>query len=94
MENHFCPLVVEILPCSGCFITYIGAHFPVVELDNAIQFSTFSRMPGLLWHISKWPCRFGRFLQYTSGLEVLASNLNTDLNYVITMLQVHPSLNL
>ena len=60
----------------------MGAHFPAVEMDNAIQFSTLSRMSGFLWHSSKWTHQFGCFLQYTSGLEVLASSLNTDLNYV------------
>ena len=33
------------------------------------------------------------FLQYMPGVEVLACSLNTNLNYVITMLQLHPSLN-
>ena len=50
----------------------MGAHFPAVELGNAIRFSTLSRMPGFLWHSSKWACRFGCFLQYMPGLEVLA----------------------
>ena len=36
----FCSLVVEIIPCSGCFMTCMGAHFLAVELDNAIWFST------------------------------------------------------
>ena len=70
----------------------MGAHFPAVELDNAIQFSTLSRMSGFLWHSSKWACQFGRFLQYMSGLEVLAYSFNTDVNYVTTMLQLHLSL--
>ena len=39
--------VAEDLQCSGCFITCIGVHFPAVELDNAIRFSTLSRMSGL-----------------------------------------------
>ena len=84
--------VAEDLQCSGCFITCIGVHFPAVELDNAIRFSTLSSMSGFLWHSSKWACRFGHFHQYTSGLEVLACSLHTDLNYVITMHQLHPSL--
>ena len=70
----------------------MGVHFPTVELDNATQFSTLSRMSGLLWHSSKWACRFGRFLQYTSGFEVLACSLDTDVNYVTTMLQLCLSL--
>ena len=37
-------LVLEVLPCSGCFITCMSAHFPAVEVDNAIQFSILSRM--------------------------------------------------
>ena len=68
-------------------------HFPVVELDNAIRFSTLSRMSLFLWHSSKWACRFGHFLEYTPGLEVLACSLNTNLNYLTAMLQLYPSLN-
>ena len=64
----------------------MSMHFPAVELDNAIQFSTLSGMSGFLWHSSKWACRFGRFLQYMPGLEVLACSLVTDLNYVTAML--------
>ena len=59
----------------------MGAHFPVVELDNVIR------------HSSKWACRFGLFLQYISGTEVIVCSLNTDLSYVTTMLQQHLSLN-
>ena len=54
-------------------------HFPTVELDNAIQFSMLSKMSGFLWHSSKWAQWFSCFLQYTSGLEVLAYSLNTEL---------------
>ena len=75
-------MFVEVLPCLGCFITCMSAHFPAVELDYAIQFSTFSMMSGYLWHSSKWACRFWCYLQYTLGLEVLGCSLNTDLNYV------------
>ena len=39
---------------------------------------------------SKWILWFGRFLQYMPGLEVLACSFNTDINYVITMLQLRP----
>ena len=70
----------------------MGAYFPAVELDNAVWFSTLSRMSGFLWHSSKWARQFGHFLQYTSGLEVLACNLKTDHNDVTTMLQLCPSL--
>ena len=31
------------LSVSGCFTTCMSAHFPVVELDNVIRFSTLSR---------------------------------------------------
>ena len=66
----------------------MGAHFLAVELENAIPFDTLSRMSGFLSHSSKWACRFGRFLQYTSELEVLACSLDIDLTYGITMLQL------
>ena len=79
------------LTWSGFFITCTGAHFPAVELDNAL-FSTLSRMSGFLWHSSKWACQFGRFLQYTPGLEKLACSLNTDLNYMTTMHRTVPFL--
>ena len=69
-------MVVEVLLFPGCCITCMGAHFPAVELDNVIWFSILSRMSGLLWHSSKWVCQFGRFLQYTSGCEVLACSLD------------------
>ena len=85
--------VVEVFPCSGCFITCMGTHFPAVELDNLIRFSILSRMSGFLWHSSKWACWFSCFLQYSSGLEVLACGLNTNINYATTMLQLHLSLN-
>ena len=62
----------------------MGVHFPAIELNNVIWFSHLSRMSGFLWHSSKWACHF---LQYTPGLEVLACSLNTNLNYVITMVQ-------
>ena len=68
-------------------------HFPAVELDNAIQFSTLFRMSRFLWHSSKWAHRFGHCLQYTSGIEVLAFSLDTDLNCVTAMLQLRTSLN-
>ena len=71
----------------------MGAHFPAVELDNAIWFSTFSRMPRFLWHSSKWAHRLDHFLQYIPMLGVLACNLDTKLNYVTAMLQLCLSLN-
>ena len=68
-------------------------HFLAVEVDNAISFSTLSRMLGFLRHSSKWAHWFGRFLQYMPGLEVLACSLDTDLSYVTAILQLCPSLN-
>ena len=68
----------------------MGAHFPAVEVDNAIRFSILSSMSGFLWHSFKWACRFGHFLQYTSVLEVLACSLDTDNNYVTAMLHMLP----
>ena len=69
------------------------ANFPVVELDNAIRFSTLFRMSVFLWHSSKWAGWFGHCLPYTSGIEVLACSLDTNVNYVTAMLQLRPSLN-
>ena len=83
---------MEVLPCSGYFITCMGAHFPAVELDNIIWFSTLSSKSGFLWHSSKWAHKFSLFLQYASGIEVLACSLDSNLNYVTAMLQLHPSL--
>ena len=81
MEDHFCSLVAKVLPYSGCCTNCMGVHFPAVELDNAIPFSTLSRMSGFLWHSPKWACQFGRFFRYTSGLEVLACSIDINLNY-------------
>ena len=72
----------------------MGVHFPTVELDIAIWFSTLSRMPRFLWHSSRWARWLDHFLQYnTPRLYVLACNLDTDLNYVTAMLQLCLSLN-
>ena len=70
----------------------MAAHFSAVELDNTIRFSTLSRVSLLLWHSSKCARWFGSFFEYTSGLEVLACSFDTDFDYVITMLQLQPSL--
>ena len=66
----------------------MSAHVAAAELDNAIRFSTLSRIVGFLWHSSIWA-----HLQYMSQLEALACSLDTELNYVTTMLQLRPSLN-
>ena len=55
MEDHCCSSVVEILPYSACVVTCMGVHFPAVELDYTIHFTTLSRMSGFLWHSSNWP---------------------------------------
>ena len=48
----------------------MGAHFPAVELDNVIWFSTLSRISGFLWHYHNWALCFSHFLHYASGIEV------------------------
>ena len=85
-------MFLSCLPYSGSFTTSMGAHFAAVDLDNTIQFSTLSRMSGFLWHSSKQACRFSCFRRYKSRFEVLACSLNTNLNHVIIMLQLRPSL--
>ena len=70
----------------------MGAHFPTLELDSRIWFSTLFRMSGFLWHSSKWTHWFGHFLQYTSELEVFACSLDTNLNDVTTNAPIAPFL--
>ena len=56
--------MVEALPCSGYFTTCIGAHFPAVEMDNAIKFSIVSDpLEGIKEPVASfqmvppvWPC--------------------------------------
>ena len=67
----FGSLVVQVLLCSCYFSTCMGRQYPAVELNNVIRFSMLSRKSAFLWHSSKWDCRFGCFLQYGSGVEVL-----------------------
>ena len=69
-EGHFCSSVVDVLSCFGCIITCINVHFLTDELDNAIQFSTLTKMSGFLWLSSKWAHHFCCVLQYTSWTEV------------------------
>ena len=71
-EGHFCTLVAEALQCSGCFITWVGAHFLAAELDYTNQFDTLSMVSSFLWHSSEWASWFCCFLQYMSWFEVLA----------------------
>ena len=70
-----------------------GRDISAAEFDNAIRFSTLSSVSERLWRSSKWVCRLGRLLQYTSVYDVLACSFGTDFNYVITMIQQRPSLN-
>ena len=86
----FSPWLLKFSHVLVGFLTCMGAHFPAVELDNAKWLSILSRVSGFLWHSSKWACRFGRFLQYTSGLKVLACSLDIDVNYAPTALFPEP----
>ena len=36
----------------------MDTHVPAAEMDNAIRFSTYSRMSGFQCHSSKWVCSF------------------------------------
>ena len=67
----FVPLLLK-LSHIWLFYNFHGCTLPAVELDNTIRFSTLSRMSGFLWHHSTQASWFGCFLQYMSGLEVLA----------------------
>ena len=46
---------VEVHPCSSCFITYMGVHFPTVELDDTIQFSTLPGCQGSCGMVTNGP---------------------------------------
>ena len=72
----------------------MGAHFSAAEWITESGTAPFSGCQGFLWHSYKWGDWFSHFLQYTSGLEGLACSFNNDLNYVTTVLELHPSLNL
>ena len=76
-ERRVSSSINEVLPMFWLFCNLHGLHFPTIELDNMIRFSTLSRMSGFLWHSAKWASQFGGFLQYMSGLEVLACSFNT-----------------
>ena len=68
-------MVVEVLPCNDCFITCMGAHFPAVELDNVIWFSTFTGCQSSCGIVPNGPA-------------MLACSIDQNLNYVTTMLQL------
>ena len=75
----------QLLKFSQVLIkTHMSMHVPTVQFDNTIWFRTLSRISRLLSHSCKWASWFGRFLQYTSGLEVLPCSLDTDLDYAPT----------
>ena len=91
------------MPTSSSFLLCIVTRFfldmtvfrgtpPLFSITLKYQLHPF-QMSGFLWYSSKWACRFGHFLQYISGLEVLACSFDTDINYVTAMLQLHLSLN-
>ena len=82
----FVPWLLKFCHVLFFFKTWTGAHSPTVKLDNAIRFSTLSRMSVFQWHSSKWAHQFSCFFQSMSELEVLACSLNPHLNYVATML--------
>ena len=62
----------------------MGANLPVVELDKLSGLAkclALSRMPGFLWHSSKWTRLFDRVLQYT--LEIVLAYIN-DIHLTVT----------
>ena len=67
----FVPLLLKFSRVLVIFQHVWVRTSPAVELNKVIWFSMLSRNSGFLWHSSKWDCRLGRFLQYTSGVEVL-----------------------
>ena len=91
-EDHFLSSVVKVLPCSGCFITCMGAHFPELSWIMQSSLAPFLGCQGSCDIVPSGATGSVAFL-YTPGLEVLACNLHTDLNYANTMLQLCPSLN-
>ena len=80
----------EAFLCSGCFTICMGAQFSVVEMDNTIWFIILSGpLEGVKVPVAQFQMvlRSGRVFQYTSVPEVLVRSIDTDFNYVITMLQ-------
>ena len=80
--------LLACVPAVACAVACVSVN----SMNNAIWISTLSRMSGFLWLSSKYACWFCYFVQYVSGLEVLACNFNTISNYVTTILQLHYSL--
>ena len=67
--------VVKTLPLSGCFTTFVSAHFPVVKLGYADRMTHCGLVPnGVADSIE---------FKFTSlrGIEMLACSFDTDFNY-------------
>ena len=77
--------VFETHPHTGCFTACMDAHFHIVELDTAIQFMQFRLFWGFQGSCGLVPNGIDRILQNTPGTELLACNVNTDFNSVITL---------
>ena len=74
-KEVFQSLVVKTLPCSGCFIACMSAHFPIVKLGYVDRMTHHGMVPNGIID----PIEF----QLTSlrGIEVLACSFDTDFNY-------------
>ena len=53
----------------------MGAHFPAIELENTIQFSTLSRMSGFPWRSYKWARLLGFSFNTHQGLKCYQVNM-------------------
>ena len=69
-RNNF----VQNSPKSGCFTACLGAHFPLVELDNTIW---FSNVPGPFKGVSLPVAYFqiGMLVQFYSSIHVRDRNV-------------------
>ena len=68
----FVPGLLKFLMFWLLFNLHRIMHLPAVESNNAKS--------GFLWHSCKWDCRFGCFLQYMSGVEVLVYVASTPIS--------------
>ena len=68
--DHICSLVVQVLPCSGYFITSMVSHF---RLDNAICLGPFPGSQGSCDIVPNGPA--GSVV--TSRIELLAHIAST-----------------
>ena len=71
----FQSLVVKTLPCSGCFIACMSAHFLVVKLGYADRMSHCGMVPNGVADSIEFQ------LKSLRGIEVLACSFDTDFNY-------------